>query len=200
MASREALQASRTSFPFMKESPMKQATHDALSKFLDSRLSAEATNDVWDVIARCRKIRQEGGKDDPELTLRTSELLRLLEEDLMPDEYDRAKGLILDDYSQAQDRAAIRAVKAMDEHRRAIEDVRPLLGEGILACDDAAGIYRAGLERLGIDAASAPLDAARAMYRQMGSRLKSGYVPAYDKAASDELAQRFGVAGPRLKA
>ncbi|NHN93396.1 hypothetical protein [Acetobacter sicerae] len=145
---------------------MKQSTRDALQSFLDSRLCTDVITDVWKLLDECVDVRQSEGKDAPELALRTSELLALLEEDLTPDEYDRAKGLVLQDQSPAMD-AAIRVIRTNRDHQSAINDVKPLLGDEVIGMDSAE-IYRAGLEQLGVNAAQAPLDAARAMFRQMG--------------------------------
>lgn len=145
---------------------MKQATRDALKNFLDSRVSSNAITDIWKAIDDCVGVRQREGKDAPELALRTSELLALLVEDITPDEYERAKDMILKDQSVAMD-ASIRVRTAWREYETALRDVRPLLGDSVTGMD-SADIYRAGLLHLGVNAQSAPLDAARAMFRQMG--------------------------------
>ncbi|MDF3625781.1 hypothetical protein [Brytella acorum] len=176
---------------------MKQATRDALTSFLDSRLSIEGRDDIWRAIDDCVDIRQREGKDSSELALNVVALLGMLEADLTPDEYGRAKSVILEEQTPAQD-ATIRCLMASREHRKAMDEVRPLVGDDVLACDSTVDIYRIGLERLGLDGSNAPLDAARAMFRscrqkemaRWGAGMSTGSAPTPDSPL-------FGVAARR---
>lgn len=145
---------------------MKQATRDTLEKFLHPRMSTEHASEIRDAIETCVSMRGSEGKDSPELALRTTALLGLLEDDLTPDEYERAKEIVLGDQSIAQD-AAIRACLGMRDYRRAVEELRPLLGSEVLNYGTPAGLYCAGLRIMGVAVDEAPFDAARAMFRNV---------------------------------
>ena len=86
---------------------MKQATRDTLEKFLQPRMSTQNAAEIRSAIETCVSVRDLEGKDSPEVALRTTALLGLLEDDLTPDEYERAKEIVLGDQSIAQD-AAVR--------------------------------------------------------------------------------------------
>lgn len=145
---------------------MKQATRDTLEKFLHPRMSTEHASEIRDAIETCVSMRGSEGKDSPELALRTTALLGLLEDDLTPNEYERAKEIVLGDQSIAQD-AAIRACLGMRDYRRAVEELRPLLGSEVLNYGTPAGLYCAGLRVMGTAVDEAPLDAARTIFRQV---------------------------------
>lgn len=148
---------------------MKQATSAALEKFLLPRMSSEQEADIRNAIETCVYLRNSEGKDSPELALHTIALLGLLEADLTPEEYDRAKGIILGDQSIAQD-AAMRTLIGLREYREAAEELRPLLGSDILNYQTPAGLYCAGLRVMGLAVDEAPLDAARSMFRNIRKR------------------------------
>ncbi|MFT8802204.1 MULTISPECIES: hypothetical protein [Gluconobacter] len=145
---------------------MKQATRDTLEKFLQPRMSTQNAAEIRDAIETCTSARESEGKDSPEVALRTTALLGLLEDDLTPDEYERAKEIVLGDQSIAQD-AAVRVGLEMRSWRRAVEELRPLIGNDALNYKTPAGLYCAGLRMMGLAVDEAPLDAARAMFRQV---------------------------------
>jgi hypothetical protein len=93
------------------------------------------------------------------------------------------------------------AVRQMDEYRRAVDHVTPVVGNITVACDSAADVYHAALVALGKPAFDVhDVKGLRAIFDAVtkGRRAFAGTV-AMDEKQRDDLIERFPAAARLLK-